>query len=442
MSCEQWKNFWRDIFKESANPVAYRYVNGRAEIVSAANFWTLGLRRRHELRRLGVRSGEFLFTPAVGFELIIELIACAMGDYVLVPISERVREVVCDSGGVRSAWYAYGSECRRISCNLNSDEIAGDIAVVLYTSGTSGLPKAIGLTGSGIINQLICHAEYLKLQEGETRLCLLPHWHAFGFVLDLCLGLYARQTLLIEPAAATSIKLIEQLVHSEGVAHLAIVPRLLEMLVRKVAPQVCERLTIHVGGAPIRGQLRSRAQGMCSRLVEGYGLTECGPGVLLDGQPLGCDVEIRPMGTGHVLWVRGPSVSPWVELDEDGFFCTMDIICSEADGYRVVGRFGDNIKLSNGEWVSVAQLERDLIERTGVVSAKLARKAGKLIVRIVSDARAVEAVRSFMNIRLGDEVVIEEYHFDKHASSRLEQVPGKGYEALLQGNQPLVSEQM
>lgn len=442
MSCEQWKNFWKAVFKDSAYPVVYRNVNGRREIISAANFWTLGLRRRHELRRMGVRSGEFLFTSATGFELIVEFIACAMGDYVIVPISERVRRSLDTLGDEGSAWYVAGDEYKRIACNFPTSKTTADLAVVLFTSGTSGQPKAVGLTCAGVISQLIHHANYLQLNEGETRLCLLPQWHAFGLILDLCLGLYARQTILIEPAAATSIKLIEQLVYSEDVVHLAIVPRLLEMLVRKIEPKVCERLKIHVGGAPIRSDLRSRAQSMCSRLVEGYGLTECGPGVLLDGMPLGCEVEARSFGADSVLWVRGSSVSPWVELDNDGYFCTMDIVSKEESGYRVIGRLGDNIKLSNGEWISVAQMERDLIERTGVVSAKLGRRAGKLFVRVLSDAQSLVSVTNFVNSRLGEEVVIEECRFDSNMANRLEQVPGKGYESLLQDDHSPVKELM
>jgi long-subunit acyl-CoA synthetase (AMP-forming) len=94
--------------------------------------------------------------------------------------------------------------------------------------------------------------------------------------------------------------------------------------------------------------------------VDGYGLTECGPGVLLDGRPVGCEVRIDE-GSGELL-VRSQFLGLFrgreQRLDEFGWLKTQDIVECEGTGrVAVLGRIDSAWKDPAGKWVTLRDIE-------------------------------------------------------------------------------------
>jgi long-subunit acyl-CoA synthetase (AMP-forming) len=94
--------------------------------------------------------------------------------------------------------------------------------------------------------------------------------------------------------------------------------------------------------------------------VDGYGLTECGPGVLLDGAPVGCEVSIDK-GSGELL-VRSAFVGLFhgrnERLDASGWLQTRDIVEQHTAGrITVLGRIDNAWKDTSGNWVTARDIE-------------------------------------------------------------------------------------
>jgi long-chain acyl-CoA synthetase len=254
-----------------------------------------------------------------------------------------------------------------------------DTAVLLFTSGTAGTPKAARLTHGNLaanIRQVLDHPG-LKVQSSDVTLGALPFFHVFG--LNVVLG--------VSLAAGASVVLVEHFdpidtakaVHAHGVTVLAGVPTMFGAWVgAEVAPDTFSTVRLAVSGAAelpanVAGAFRER---FGVELDQGYGLTEAAPIVtttaLMEGSPppgsIGPPVpgvEVRLVdadgaealtGDPGELWVRGPNVFPgyWHDaeasarvLTDDGWLRTGDVAVVDDDGgLRLVDRAKDLIIVS------------------------------------------------------------------------------------------------
>lgn len=164
-----------------------------------------------------------------------------------------------------------------------------DVAVLQYTSGTTGAPKAAMLTHRSLrANQLMGEAWVPGLRPGaETFACVLPFFHAYGLTLCLSYGVAMGASLLLMPKFDLDLFVAGQ--RRRPVTFLAAVPPIYDHL---SAAAEAGRIDLHSIRFSISGAMALSAESAQrweqitgGLLVEGYGMTEASP--IIAGNPMG-----------------------------------------------------------------------------------------------------------------------------------------------------------
>jgi long-subunit acyl-CoA synthetase (AMP-forming) len=415
-----WGDFLESILKNSTHPVLYSYINNRAEIISANNLWVKGLHRRHQWRSLGIKPHDVICIQSNGATTIEYMVAAAKNNNPLWIVnnnqwqqlqSNRIIEKNSKEPRLVSLFNIEKNSPNRAIITSVSEEVKylveAGANLILTSSGTTGTPKIIGYHGNGIIHQLKSHYNYITPLPETCRLCILPQSHAFGLILDLLLGIYSKQVILFEPTAVTNIKLLWQRIINEDIRYLAVVPRILELLIRSSNSNIryLNRINLHVGGGIIRKNLLNSANNIFEKVILGYGLSECGPGVLINGDTLDCQVKIDNLG---YLWVKSHSQAIFKEAiyDKEGYYFTGDLATFYDNKYYITGRGKDTIKTTCGKITNLVEIEQQLLSHSHIISAKINyTKLGygiKLIVEPDSNPESLkENIEKMLEKKLG-----------------------------------------
>ncbi len=281
------------------------------------------------------------------------------------------------------SWLSWG-ELRRAQIHRT--------AVVLFTSGTENLPKAVPLTHANILTNIRDTLGFIRLTQGDALLGFLPPFHSFGLtvsiVFPLCAGL--RSVYHANPAEAANIA---RLCAAYRPTMVLGTPTFLSGIVRAAKPGQLDSLRLAVTGAeqcPVA--VYEALLRICPGLtvLEGYGITECSPIVSANEQAHPVPYTIgrvlpsleyalvnpekgTPCGPGEtgMLLVRGPSVfegylnysgaSPFVEHAGKSWYKTGDLVCEDANRILTFkGRLKRFIKLG-GEMISLPAIEAALL---------------------------------------------------------------------------------
>jgi long-chain acyl-CoA synthetase len=287
-----------------------------------------------------------------------------------------------------------------------------DLASLLFTSGTTGAPKAVPLTHANLVAN-VSELQAARLIRAEDRVLLpLPLHHTYPFTVGLLVSLATGATVVL-PADVSGPELLQACRSSRPTALLA-VPRLCTalwdglragvdargalakhafdaLLAASIAVRRYTRLrvgralfrAVHArfggaleligcGGAKLPGDLAWNLEGLGFRVLTGYGLTETSPVLTFnspqrsrlgsEGRPLsGVEVRIadESSGTPGEILARGPSVFAGYWRDEaatrhaftaDGWFRTGDLGRIDDNGFlHVVGRSKELIVLADGK---------------------------------------------------------------------------------------------
>ncbi|MGM4916583.1 class I adenylate-forming enzyme family protein [Tardiphaga sp. 813_E8_N1_3] len=272
------------------------------------------------------------------------------------------------------------------------------VAVLIYTSGTTGTPKGVMLTHENLLVSAMTTAEIRRMIPADKQYIVLPISHIVGIsllVMTLMTGATVRLVAKYDPAA------LAKAIAEEGITILNGVPATYQRLLEYKAVNGLERLDpgslrlIAVAGAPLDLELKSRVQQELGLpLLNGYGITECSPGLsgvridaprddqavgpLLPGieaKILGMDGAAKPAGEVGELHVRGRNVmrgyyrAPDLTakaIDPDGWFNTGDLARFEGDCLYIVGRTKEMI-IRSGFNVYPAEIEAVLSTHPSVV---------------------------------------------------------------------------
>ena len=238
-------------------------------------------------------------------------------------------------------------------------------AILLFTSGSSGLPKLVHLTLSHFLHSALGSIPFLDLP-GKWLLSV-PLFHVSGLsILFRCL--VSSSTILLSP--------------SSNATHISFVPTQLIRLLQQEEPKFPFLRCLLLGGAPIAENLWLKAQKKNLPIYTTYGLTETASQVTLssskDSMHLGKALPYRELiisSEGEIL-VRGKTLFCGYEkqdsldlpLTQDGWFATGDLGSLTPEGNLVYKGRKDNMFISGGENIYPEEIERVLGSFPGLLS--------------------------------------------------------------------------
>ncbi len=260
----------------------------------------------------------------------------------------------------------------------------GDAAVVLFTSGSEGVPKGVALSHRNINANRHQTAARSAFARDDVVLNALPMFHAFGLTVGTLLPVLSGLRTFLYPSPL-HYKIIPELAYSINATILFGTDTFLTGYAKTAHPYDFYSIRYVVAGAE-RVRLETRAlwsDKFGLRIIEGYGATECSP-VLSANTPMqfragtvgrmfdGIDWRLDPVegiAGGGRLVVKGPNVMlGYLRADEpgriepplNGWYDTGDIVAVDGEGYvTILGRAKRFAKIA-GEMVSLLWVENQV----------------------------------------------------------------------------------
>jgi acyl-CoA synthetase (AMP-forming)/AMP-acid ligase II len=300
-----------------------------------------------------------------------------------------------------------------------------DLAVLPYSSGTTGLPKGVMLTHRNLVSNIEQIQAAFPIGEGDTLIGVLPFFHIYGMTVIMNQGLRAGATIVTMPRF--DLEQFLDLLEEHTVTRAYVVPPIALALAKHPAVEGRDLSSLDVimsGAAALGSELSEQvAQRIECKVIQGYGLTETSPVTHVIrlsgenrpgsiGQPLaGTECRLVDPETGEdaaegergELWIRGPQVmagylnnpeATAATVDSDGWLHSGDIAVADADGFfEIVDRLKELIKYK-GYQVAPAELEALIITHSDVADVAVIG---------VPDEEAGELPKAFV-VPAGDEL--------------------------------------
>ena len=341
---------------------------------------------------------------------------------------------------------------------------ASDVAVIVFTSGTTGTPKAVPLTHANLLTNVRALAATGLVGPGDRALLPLPLHHAYPLTIGM-LTPFALGCGLVLPAGISGVELIAAMRRARVTALLG-VPRLYtalydnlrremaarppavaaalsillgltkwagrhaisapgRILFRPIRRQLAPQLRLLVsGGAAIEREVEETLGALGWEVLTGYGLVETSsmltfnpPGAARPGsagRPVqGMEIRIHDpdaAGTGEIE-TRGPSLFAGYRGDpdktreaftDDGWFRTGDLGTIDRDGYlHIAARKSETIVLADGKKLFPEAFEPAYAAAPLIHETALLGVGGALVALVVPD---LAAARDMGALRLADAI--------------------------------------
>lgn len=330
--------------------------------------------------------------------------------------------------------------------NFHLDDVSNeDLAVIVYTSGTTGFSKGVMLPNISLVANIVFAQEHMPLNPGDTIVSFLPIAHVFGcvfeFLFPFCSGCHitflgktpSPKVILkafgeIHPRLILSVPLViekiykkqlKPLLNKGSVKLLLKIPFTRKLLYKKIKKKLTivfgsNFREIVIGGAPLNAEVEQFFHDIGFRFTIGYGMSECGPlisyscwekyklqstGKLVDGMEIKIDSSDPYNKVGEII-VRGKNVmygyykhvkATEKVLDKDGWLRTGDMgVIDEENFIFIKGRSKSMILGASGKNIYPEELEARLDNMPYVQESIVVEKDGKLVALVYPDMEMID----------------------------------------------------
>ena len=366
------------------------------------------------IRRHGARHLAYVGTSDEAFPTV--LFASAWAGVPFIPLNYRLGAeqlrallgahddvlVVADESAVASLegaaatvltvaqWNAATAELVEAQPSLTDGE---DVAVLLYTSGTTAAPKAVVLRHRHLTSYVIGSVEFAGAEDTDATLVSVPPYHIAG-VANVLSNVYSARRLVYLPAFTPDAWL--GTVQAEAITHAMVVPTMLARVVDSLGEgsvaSTASLRSLAYGGARMPATVLEAALRAFPNtdFVNAYGLTETSSTIAVLGpddhrSALAGDeaARLRLGSVGRLvpgievairegeIWVRGEQVSGeylglGASVDAEGWFPTRDRGWVDDEGYLFIEGRSDDTIIRGGENIAPAEIEDVLLTHPAV----------------------------------------------------------------------------
>lgn len=357
----------------------------------------------------------------------------------------------CISDKLNEAWQTSGlSEPFEVSKFNRDDFVLPDVpnnklAVLSYTSGTTGFTKGVMLSHNSLAANIRYAQNNMPLKSGDNIVSFLPLAHTFGcafeFLFPFSLGCHVTiltktpspQIMMkafqeIKPALILSVPLVIEKIYKNKllpeiskfhIKLLLAIPVLNTLILKKFREKLTETFggnfhEIVMGGAPLSQEAELFFRKMKFKYTLGYGMTECGPLISYhgwDGLPAGSSgklvdtLEVKviredPDSVSGEIYVRGENVMDGYYkneedtskvLDADAWLHTGDLGYVDDNGFIFIkGRSKSMILGASGKNIYPEEIESMINNRYGVAESLVVDRGGKLVALVYPDPDIVK----------------------------------------------------
>ena len=331
-------------------------------------------------------------------------------------------------------WNAFLKQGKQRKESLPVDDGKGDdIAAILYSGGTTGIPKG-AMIHNRAFNCMAIQAEEIKRDNtkdaaGKKALALMPVFHGFGLAMCMHTMLYFGMQVFLVPKF--DFKACTKLIFKNKINHVYAVPALFEALSRseEIEKQDLSFLEmVAFSGDKMSDKLHNRMNkylkngGSSEQMTEAYGLTEClsaacispffahkqgSTGLPLPGNKIKiCKVgthEEVPIGEDGEICITGPTLMKGyyqnevetkiaLQQHDDGevWLHTGDVGCMDEDGYLYYRLRHCKMIITSGYNIYPTQIEEVINGVNGVAASCVIgiedRSVGQRVVAVVQPA--------------------------------------------------------
>ena len=285
-----------------------------------------------------------------------------------------------------------------------------DVAVLVYTSGTTGNPKGVMITYENIETNMAGVRAVDLVNENDVILAMLPYHHIMPLCFTLILPMYMGVpiVLLTEISSATLLKTLQE----NRVTVILGVPRVWEMLDKAIMTKINQsslakfmfRLASKTNSMSIRKMLFSKVHkqfgGHIRLMVSGRERSDSAGEVIPD-------VEVKIADDGEIL-VKGKNVMKGYyknetatkeAFDAEGWFHTGDLGRLEGKYLIIIGRKKEMIVLANGKNIDPNDIEAEIIKNTDLIKEiAVTEYNAQLLAIIYPDFEKIQA-QQIVNIK-------------------------------------------
>lgn len=299
-----------------------------------------------------------------------------------------------------------------------------DVAVLQYTSGSTGAPKAATLSHANVVASVLQSDRWVGIEGAGNAavICMIPFFHVFGMSACLLISVLKGYRMVLFPRMdAMDIVSLTKTLETHRPISFPAVPSLWAALLSVPDDAAAKHLaSIQVatsGGAPLSPELHDRFERLTRRrIMEAYGLSEAASTTHITPYPNGgpkgsvglpvpgTDARIMDIETGKQacavgevgeLAVRGPQIMQgyWNQPDltarvlRDGWLFTGDLARMDADGFFYLVDRKDDMIISSGFNIYPSQVEAVLMDHPAIKDAAVIgtpdRIKGQTVIAVV-----------------------------------------------------------